>query len=436
MHKVRLLLVSYDFPPVGGGGVQRNLKYIKYLDRLGHKASVLTVKNRQYYVYDYTLLDELPDNVNIYRSNSWDPISLAYKFKSLINSKERTKDENKKGNKVKEEGFVVKLYRFLRDWILLPDGYGGWIPFATKLGLKAIKKEKTNIILGTFPYVSNAFVTYRLFKKTGLPYIIDFRDGWLDDPYFVYPSKLHRKFHAYYENKILQKAAHIITFADIQTDLFKKRYPSFADKVTTITNGYDPEDLENIIPDARIDKTKYRIVYSGAVYIDRRDTFKSFIKAISELSVLEREPLEIIFVGDKSEWATEMVSERGLDNTISFTGYKTHSEALALLSSADAALLFLRKDDFVAYTGKVFEYIGLRLPILACVEPTGECAHLLNSISHGYGVCAPDNPNQMLDKLRYFLEQRPQKLSGEHSKRFSRKEQSKQLATIIEHILK
>lgn len=430
-NKKKFLMVSYDFPPIGGGGVQRNVKFLKYLSRIGWETHVLTVKERDFYVYDYTLLEEIKDTV-IHKSDSLDPVSLSYKLKKIFKRK-NNKSVDKEEQTINEGAWYVSLYRFVRNWFMLPDGYGGWIPMAYYKGKKVVKTSKPDVLFATFPFPSNAFTTYYLSKKFKIPFVIDFRDGWLDDPYTSFPSFFHRKFHAYWEKKIVCSATKVIVYAESLKVLLEQRYPILKERIEVITNGFDPEDFENINPVSK-DNNKVRIVYSGAVYVDRRETYINFIKAVSHLDQQIKDKLEIIFVGDKLKWATDLVKEYHLDKIINFTGYLNHSEALNYLASADVALMFLKIGDKVALTGKIFEYLGLGLPVMACVEKDGACAQLLESINHNQGVVSPSDINEIERKLIQISNTLFKKLDYEDAKVFSRKYHAEQLDKILKKL--
>jgi glycosyltransferase involved in cell wall biosynthesis len=431
-----ILMVTYDFPPIGGGGVQRNLKFLKYLSRLGWDTSVLTVKERDYYVFDHTLLNELDSKTKIYRSGSLDPISISFKVKKLLKKIKDQKTSDKSSNEtvVNEDAWHVSLYRLIRNWVLLPDGYGGWIPIAYRLGKKIIKEHRPDVLFATFPGPSNAFVTYKLSKKFNIPYVIDFRDGWTDDPYTTFPSYFHRQYHSHYERKILLSAERIIVYGEALKNIFERRYPTLENKVKVITNGFDPEDFTDLKPVSK-SKDKVRIVYSGAVYVDRRETYINFIKAVASFSDDFRNKFEIIFVGDKLKWATDLVISNRLENVISFTGYLSHKEALNYLASADASLMFLKIGDKVALTGKIFEYLGLELPVIACVEREGTCAKLLKSIDHDQGVCDPSDPAAIATKIEKLVKVGFPKLNNKNKNVYSREWQSQVLGELLDAII-
>jgi glycosyltransferase involved in cell wall biosynthesis len=438
MPEIRMLMVVYGFPPRGGGGVQRNVKFLKYLSRLGVKTSVLTVRESDFYVYDTTLLDEIKDTTSIYRADSLDPASISSKVKRLVRSVKRRKaggSADGSGSGVKEEAWYIDIYRRLRDIIMLPDAYGGWIPFACRLGKKIIAAERPNVLFGSFPGPSNAFVTYKLAKEHDIPYVLDFRDGWTDDPYVHYPTSFHRRYHASNERKIVLGAKKVIVNTETLKERFQDRYPSMKGKIETMTNGFDPEDLENLSPVPK-ESGKVRIVYSGAVFVDRRESFVAFLQAVGMLKDETRRGIEIIFVGQKHDWAQHLIEQRGLQRVIRFTGYLSHKSALNHLASADVAMLFLAKGDRVAIPGKLYEYLGLGLPVIAAVEEDGACSRLLKSINHDQGVCDPATPSRIGEKLALAAEKKLPRLPEDRASAFSRKAHAERLKDILETIVK
>jgi hypothetical protein len=146
MTEIRMLMITYGFPPRGGGGVQRNIKFLKYLARMGVKTSVLTVKESDFYIYDMTLLDEIKDITSVYRADSLDPASISSKLRQLFRKKNASGSTVAGGTGIKEDARYISIYRKLRDITMLPDAYGGWIPFAYRLGRTIKKKEHPNHI--------------------------------------------------------------------------------------------------------------------------------------------------------------------------------------------------------------------------------------------------------------------------------------------------
>lgn len=430
----KLFMITYGFPPKGGGGIQRNVKFLKFLQRLGWETAVLTVSETDFYVFDETMLEELGDT-EVIRAGSVDPLSLSAKAKKWI---ARTRKGGAAGKKTEkqakptaESAWYVSVYRVVRDWCLVPDAYSGWIPFALLTGRKAIKRNRPDVIFCSFPSASNAIVAYYLSKWFRIPLCIDYRDAWQDDPYVKYPSRLHKWYHAKWERRLMSNAAFATVYGEPLKKVFEKRYPQLKGKVHVITNGFDPEDFEGLSPRYG-GSEKRRLIYSGAVFVDRRETFTVFTEAVKKLPLEVREKLEVVFVGVAHGWATELIESQGLSDIVSFTGYKAHSEALSYLVGGNGALMFLAAGDKVALTGKVFEYIGARLPIVACVEPDGACAELLGELGMGAGVCSPSDANAICEVLKRFSDGGLPHLAAKDISAYSRKVHADKLARLVE----
>lgn len=438
MKEKKVVFVTYGFPPKGGGGVQRNVKFLKYLNQLQWSTSVLTVKEIDAYVYDDSLLDEIKDKTVIYRADSLDPLRVVKVLKEIFTGKRKTATHNKLKAKtnVDETKWYVGYYRKIRNYILFPDGYSLWIPFAAFIeGRKLFKKEKPSVIFASFPGASNAVVSYLLHKKFKCPYVIDFRDGWLDDPYSKYPTWLHVKGQQYLEKKILSKATSIIVYGQVLKDRFETRYPGISKKIHIIPNGFDPEDFLALNPIEK-NKDKIRFIYSGNLFGDRKQNFEIFLKALNLLPKDIGEKIEVIVVGPAFDGIKEIIESEKLSDKITITGYLPHLEALNYLTTADVGIVFLPPNEFTGVTGKVFEYIGLGHTILACVEKEGACANLLKSINSDIGVCQPDNPQEIADTILKLNKLNWPRINEESAKQFSRKYHTNLLSEILESSIK
>ena len=147
--------------------------------------------------------------------------------------------------------------------MLFPDTCFAWIPFAFLKGYSLIKKHKIDaIVASVWPY-SSAVVSYLLSKATGIPFILDFRDGWTDDPYLVRPTLLHKIAHRFLEKLVVSRANVVSVYGDYLRDRFAVRFPDV--RLEVLTNGYDPEDFVGIKPALKNEGLR-RIVYSGSVY--------------------------------------------------------------------------------------------------------------------------------------------------------------------------
>jgi glycosyltransferase involved in cell wall biosynthesis len=378
---------------MGGPGVQRNLKFTKYLPKSGWQPVVLTAKELFFPVYDYGLLEEIPAEATIIRTETLDPTRFIYLLKQLRSKGSEFTASNalKKGQvQIEESSIFYKLYRQLRRWLLIPDNGILWLPFAVWRGYRVIKEQKIDVILGSSPGPSSAIITYMLSKLTGVPYVLDFRDGWLDYPYNDYPTKVHRCLNAWLERTTVMNAAKIVTFGEFLTNRLKVRYSLSSDRFTEISNGFDPADFEGLEPYPHTDQRKH-IVHSGNVMDYRLPVFRKIVEAVASLPASMRRDIVLDFVGYVHPEAQSYVASKGLSDTFRFWGYMSHKDSLKLLQSADATLIMLPPDDLAAVTGKIFEYIAVGKPIISVSARQGGCGKLVASLGDSCVVANPDD---------------------------------------------
>ncbi len=428
-----LLFVSYLFPPTGGAGVQRALKFVKYLPLQGWHPTVLTVRQISAYVYDHSLLEEVPGGVDVVRTESLDPLRLSARL-FAVRRPATVADGAVRHHRFKIDSRLTRIYRSVRDLMMLPDAQLGWIPFAFRTGRAEIRSRRPSVILATSGPFSSAIIAYLLGKRTGIPYVLDFRDGWTDDPYLHVPTRLHRALHRRLESLILKKAAAIVVYGTWLADRFRDRYPEVSGRIHVIPNGYDPADLEGVVA-AKTTQERFRLVHTGTLYKARRDNFLTFLAALQTLTEVERERLEVLVVGQVYESAQSDVDASGLDDVVTFIGYVSHAEALSYVVSAGGLLLFLPTGDVSSLSGKVFEYMMARRPIIACVEPGGGCASVLQEAGYATAVVSPADPNAIAASISALL-------AGCHDPvphvdqvdRFSRVRQARQLADVLDGV--
>ena len=280
-----VLFLAYMFPPLGGGGVQRSLKFVKYLPANGWNPVVLSVRPISYYVYDPQLLAEVPASVEVVRSHSLDPLRLS----ALVfrDGKRGALRERTQHAVFSEDSRIVRLYRALRRIAFFPDAQLGWIPFAFERGLRIIKTTRVRVIYSPAAPYSSAVTAYLLSKVTGLPYVIDFRDGWTDDAYHAPPTSLHRRAHRSLERLVVTNASAICVYGNWLGEKLAKRYPKVKNRITEITNGFDPSDFEEV--DVAPKKSRrVRLVYSGSLYAHHRDVLTTVLKAIETQSTKDK----------------------------------------------------------------------------------------------------------------------------------------------------
>lgn len=438
-HMKRALMISYMFPPTGGSGVQRSLKYTKYLPEFGWDVSVLTVRDLAYDVRDHSLLDELPKQTRIVRTESADPLRVA----EVVRQSRRRRGTLRAGDSTVAAAQVVEtslaqdaralsLYRRLRTYASLPDVQIAWIPFAVRAGLREIEEASVDAIVGRMPPHTDGVVAHLLARKTGIPYVLDFADGWMGDPYLELPNQLYKRVNLRLEEKVVCGASGLAAATKTIGRRFQDRYPGRNGPVEWLPNGFDDEDLPVVVSSKSGAADRRLIVYMGSLYVHHQPNLDALIQALLGLPDELRNKLRVEFVGRNYDGAKRAVGDAGLDSVVHFTGYVDHATAVQRLMAADASILFVKPGDHESLTGKVFEYLMNEGPLIASIEPDSELGDLLTSVGRGHCIVAPEDS----EGLRQLLLQ----LDGDNwprhgtrgMERFSRRNNAARLAQMLD----
>ncbi len=376
--KKKVLIVTYYFPPSGGSGVQRPLKFIKYLREFGWEPVVLTAKNADYPAYDETLVHEIPDGVKIYRSGIVEPYRFYRKFtgRSADESTDiatLTLDERDK------QKFSERLSEWVRSALFVPDARIGWLPFAYSLAKKIIFKENIEIVLSTAPPYTTHLIGMLLHRNLNVPWIADFRDswiGWLSTP--QWRPKLSRALERWMESSALRYADRVVTVTPgVKEDLLSRNPRLRDERWKLLYNGFDPADFAQVRPKPKQDKTT--IIYSGSLYGNRNPEY--LLRALEELKTEDPELLNkirLLFVGRIGGPIIERMETSPVAGIIERVPYVTHAESLSYLAGSNISLLIIddAPENAGILTGKLFEYIGAGHPVLA-LAPEGNATDLI-----------------------------------------------------------
>lgn len=382
----RVLVIAYYFPPLGLSGVQRTLKFVKYLPKFGWQPTVLTVTPTGYYAQDYSLLDELhPLHIEIVRAGSLDPNRL-FRKKGVI--------------KMPSEGWR-KILTFLSDTFFIPDNKIGWKRKAIQAAEELFKRQPFDVIFATAPPFTDFLIGMELHKKCKKPLVIDYRDPWLDYPFKYYPTPIHKLLNYKLEKEVLRSSAKIICTNRRVKELILKRYKflSYHD-VIIVPQGYDPEDFQDGALPQPVKKEKMVITHAGVFYADRTPKyfFQALKKIFSERPDLQ-EKIEACFIGNFHDDHRELAKEMGIEGNVILTGYLDHKRCVQHLMSADILWLMVGNDS--QSPGKLYEYLGARKPILACI-PDGFLKQTIEEAEAGV-VVPPDDVNGIASNiLRYY----------------------------------
>jgi len=404
-HNKRILFISYFYPPLGGPGVQRPIKTIKYLSAKGWKIDVLTVKDIQFHSYDYKLLEESKAE-NIYRTFSYDVMSL-YKLlknlKSRFNKTDIKKTKTAKDNKDKIYFKTPEAIKMLVRGIFPIDDKIGWLPCAYSKAINLCRQKEYNAIIATMGPYTSGIIALKIHEKLKIPFFIDYRDHWTLNAYPQYSFRFLKKHAEHFERILLNKAYGISVVGsfmkDKLCDFFGKE---LNDKIEVIYNGYDEDDFSEY---DRLSKanTKFVFRYIGNFYGYRNVSY--FVKALKFMVKTNQLPDNVIFefVGNYYVETLDDLNNQELKDFIKISPQVEHKTAVELIHSADVLLLFIpdiNSDDVIP--GKIFEYLRAKKPILAMIPENGEPAKILKEAGHTY-FSTMENIDSIIDNLKHLI---------------------------------
>ncbi len=372
----KVLIISYFWPPAGGPGIQRVLKFAKYLTEYSWQPVVLTVSDGEYPAIDYSLVAEIPSNCRIYKTASIQPFRL---FKKLTRREKTETISTYILTNTESNSVIEQFLKWIRLNIFIPDAKIGWLPFAVRAGMKIIKQEKIDIIFATSPPHTVQLIARRLSALSGIPWVADFRDPWLEMAVYQNQKRtgLTKYLDGLLENRVLKQARTVTTISKEIAVLFQTKYKS--DKYMVIPNGFDQADfygLKTVTPEL------FTIAYAGVLSEERIP--HAFISAVSRLKS-ESVKIKIIIVGAACTRFINIIEENHLSESLELKPYIPHREVLQILMGVDATLLVI--DDVPNnkgfLTGKIFDYLGCHKPIVGFGPPDGDAAEILKETNSG-----------------------------------------------------
>jgi glycosyltransferase involved in cell wall biosynthesis len=420
MNKV--LIVTYYWPPSGGAGVQRWLKFSKYLPEFGWEPIILTVdpEYAAYPVTDFSLNDDIPASIKVVTTPATNYFSIYKKDKSKIPTAGFA-------NNI-DNTFKGKLLRFVRGNFFLPDPRRGWNKYAFKKACELIEAEGIRHIITTSPPHSTQLIGLNLKKKYRfIKWTVDLRDPWTDIYYYkqFYPTLISKAVDVRYEIRVLKRADNIITVGESLKTLFSSKVNNIEKKIRVITNGYDESDFKEV---PKVIPKKFTITYVGTL-----SDIYPIEGLVPALKTFQNEGKDFIlrFVGTVSEKTKKMLVNEIPDNFLDFLPYVAHSEAIKYMSVSSLLLLIipLHQSNKIIITGKLFEYMASSKPILCLGPSTGDAASIINSVHAGETFNYFDSEG-IYDFLVQCVNKLPQSDLNEKLL-YSRKELTRKLSEIL-----
>ncbi len=415
----RCLIVSYYFPPLGGGGVQRILKLIKYGSRQGWQFTVITAKEKAMQLpADPSLVNEIPATVKI-----------IYE------------DANLPGERIgAAPGKMKSTYwkRWLSAFLFIPDMRKRWLPAARKAISRELARQEYDCLLLTSPPFSLAMLAGELSERLTVPVILDMRDHWTSYPFKIHPTPYHLLRDRQLERQAISRIRFGVSAYQSLLDYFEKNIPQFdPGRWTLIPNGYDEEDFIDL-SEKILDEGYFNLAFFGTFYshINHPKLLLSAMARLKESASQTAARLRFYHIGFSHVDLSALSAKYGVADQVVQLGYLPHKEALGVLKKMDAFSLIL--DDANPKSkhtigAKVYEYLRLKKPILAMVDEKGEAAALLRRTDSGL-VISPQCTQTVAETLRRWIEQPPQ-FTFKHIEDYSRERLSRRFLEVFEQAI-
>ncbi len=425
----RVLIVSFYFPPAGGGGVQRVLKLCKHLPEAGWDVEVLAPDDPRWVAVDPGLAAEIPPGTVVHRARYRGP------------SQERAPEERLRSARGARR-LATRAALFGRK-LLVPDPSVPWLPDAARAGRRIVRERGIDAGLTTSPPMSAHLVGSAIARRAGVPWVADFRDSWLANPHRRYDRRSVRAKRRLLE-RIARRALGRVSGISAVTEVIAEEARALAPggtPVRVISNGCDFDDFEGLRYEPG---EKLRILHAGYFFGAR--TPRPFLQALTRL--FDRRPelrgaVEVRFIGGFREADRAWAEELGLGEALAVDGFVPHDGALRAMKEADALLLLIPNAGGLGTTvlsGKLFEYLAAERPVLGLVPPEGAAAALLRETGLAW-IADPDD----LDRIEGVLEEAYEAWAGgalrngrvlphELRERLDRRARAAELAALLEAV--
>ena len=381
----RVLIISYYWPPTGGSGVQRWVKFAKYLPSEGWQPVIYTPENPEQLAVDESLGAEVPEAAEIVKTRILEPYEM---YKKLLRKSGHSK-EAVEVNPVnaQNKSFLQKVAMWVRGNLFRPDPRCLWIGPSVRFLKNYLKEHPVDMIVSTGPPQSMHMIGRRLALETGLPWIADFRDPWTKIFYFKHLSmtKATKRWHERMEKKVLDDATCVVAVSPLVQQEFQAMTQT---PVELITNGFDEGDFasEKCLEANGGPEQPFIITHTGLFAADGNPTvlwevLAEKCKACDEFKKL----LRINIIGKTDEQITKAICMAGLEDNLNDMGYQPHARAIDEQRKASLLILPLRKEpEYKAVLpGKLFEYLASWRPVLGIGQPDGAMSMILNNTKTG-----------------------------------------------------
>jgi len=417
------LIITYYWPPAGGSGVQRWLKFVKYLQGFGIEPVIYTVDKPNYAIIDETLQNEVPTTVKILKQPIKEPNNLLSIFG-------RKKQQTSAGFLDSNPSFFGKIAQYIRANFFIPDARKYWIKPSVKFLSEYLSKNAIDVVITTGPPHSLHLIGLELKQKLDIKWIADFRDPWTDIDYFHQLPLTNKAIKKHYqlEKEVVSNADCILVVGTTM----KENYLKYNKNIEVITNGFD----DNQVVDGIELDAKFSFVHIGMMNADRNPKilWKVLPEIITENNLFAND-FQLKLIGKCANEVLESFKQNGLSN-VEVIDYLPHNKVITFQKSAQVLLLVVNDVPSAKgiITGKIFEYLQANRPILAIAPTDGDLAEVINTTNSGNIVDFEDADTLKKTILELYNAYKNHSLviDSKNIEQYHRKNLTKQLAKIIE----
>lgn len=387
----KVLLITYYWPPSGGVGVQRWLKLSKYLPDYGWEPVILTPENPDFSLKDPSLAQHVLPQLEVLRLPIWEPYKLLHYLKGG-----KDKPEGINAGMVMESGknnISGQFLRWVRGNFFVPDPRVFWVKPAVQYALSILEANQIEAIISTGPPHSMHLIGQKLKKKTGLPWLADFRDPWSQWEVLkrMHPSPPVVQMHKKLERTVVRQADKVLAASPAMSRQFNQL--AKIQKVSPFVNGIDPEDAEQLGGEPAA-QDKFRLVYTGLLNEKREPrmlwhVLEEMCRTMPGFS----DKFEMLLVGNISAPVVENLSHYPeVNRRTKIMPYQKHAQVFRLLKQAGVLLMLIDNDPAagVIIPAKLFEYLAARRPVIYIGDPENDAGQLLEKEGAGKGYAFED----------------------------------------------
>ncbi len=440
----RLLVVAYYFPPSSVTGTHRTLGFVKYLAQEGWHSSILCARNPIDPMQDPSLLSKVPPGTHVTRTMDFN--LLAWRERLLKPWNGDANDEQETASAAPPPDAWTgwrAVKRYLAFRLRVPDNYGGWYLHTLWAGCRILRNTRIDALYSSGPPWTGHLIALRLARRFGVPWVADFRDPWVFHPCVDIPFETLRRRNEAAEARTVQNADAIVCVLETMRQDFLTRYPSrSAEDVLTIPNGFDPQDFTDLPaePDGSL-----TIMHAGTLY--GRRSIQPLLSALREWRRSEPQasaPLRIQFLGGSHaevDTVRRTIEKWEVQTCVRAEPDVPHREALKRLSRSTVLLLigFTGSGAQFQMTGKIFEYLAVKRPILALAPPSCPIGDVLRKTGVRHWIVSPDDLPGVLAALTDIVRQwKDGNLRGTEDSRleaFDRRGHARQLGRLLDRVI-